>query len=131
VKSNEKRRSVGPEIRNAIRAALCSVFPGHPIVRCIVRGSRRGWLGFAIILPSGQVTVAVSPELLEECWAPDWAEEFLRKAGLVRTLRPTSNVFVLRHKRQAIWLWFRRIFQPKPAPAGGLAKPIARNVATP
>jgi hypothetical protein len=133
VSRNDARSPEEARARNAVRAALRRIFPDSPVLRCIVRGSRRGWVGYAIVLPEGKVTVAISPDLLRECGAPEHAGEFLREAGLVRAVHPCSSVLVLRHKRRAVWLtWVHRVFKgTKPAESGPSPVPVPQNVASP
>jgi hypothetical protein len=78
------------------------------------------------------VTIAISPELFAQCRADGAASDFLREAGVAQADLPTSSVFVLRHKRRAVWLtWVHRMFMPRPPSDEPPRVPLPQNAATP
>jgi hypothetical protein len=132
VKTSKGRLPVDARTRKSIREALGRIFPGRPIVRCIVRGTARGWVGYAVLLDDGRVTVAISPQLRRTISAPHLADELLREGGLVQPVHPGSSVFILGQKRRAVWLsWAQRVFKPRTTVSTPLPTPIPQNVVAP
>jgi hypothetical protein len=93
----------------AIRRTIRRLFPGRPFLRCVLPRASRRWVGFAVLLPEGRLTIAFSQTILAELWncrIRD-ADELLGAAlvGGEGPLGPnTRSLLFVRNRRSALCL---------------------------
>jgi len=93
----------------AIRRTIGRLFPGRPFLRCVLPRASRRWVGFAVLLPEGRLTIAFSQTILAELWNCRIrnADEILGAALVGREGpldRNTRSLFFVRNRRSALCL---------------------------